>query len=130
MRLEAAAMRTHEERELPMKLEEDSEGRLVIDLWEALDELRCARQSGIKAAVLARSFHRALAKALCRAVELRLPPNTAVGLSGGVWNNQLLTGLVVDRLRWLGMEVLLHREVPPGDGCIGLGQALVGALSK
>jgi len=128
MRLEAVAQRTHEERELPFSVAEDDKGRLVIDLWEALDEMRCARQSGIKPAVLARSFHRVLAKALCYAVELRLPPNTAVGLSGGVWNNQLLTGLVVDRLRWLGMEVLVHREVPPGDGCIGLGQALVGAM--
>ncbi len=73
MRLEAAAMRTHEERELPMKVEENSEGKLVIDLWEALDELRCARQSGIKPTMLARSFHRVLAKALCRAVELKLP---------------------------------------------------------
>ena len=48
---------------------------------------------------------------------------TTVACSGGVFQNTLLLGLVVDRLEAEGFRVLLHSRVPPNDGGISLGQA-------
>ena len=45
-------------------------------------------------------------------------------LTGGVFQNALLADLVSAELERNGFEVLRHREVPPNDGGIALGQAL------
>ena len=45
-------------------------------------------------------------------------------MSGGVFQNRLLTELCVKQLRADGFRVLLHSMVPPNDGGIALGQAL------
>jgi hydrogenase maturation protein HypF len=50
-----------------------------------------------------------------------------VALSGGVFQNLLLLGTVADLLEGLGFRVLTHSRVPPNDGGISLGQAVVAA---
>ena len=50
-----------------------------------------------------------------------------VALSGGCYQNRLLTERCLDTLRAEGFEVLLHRQVPPNDGGISLGQITVAA---
>ena len=50
-----------------------------------------------------------------------------VCLSGGVFQNDLLTSDTVARLETVGFQVYLPREVPVGDGGIALGQVLVAA---
>ena len=49
----------------------------------------------------------------------------AVALSGGVFMNRILTGLLVPQLETMGLTVLLHRDTPPNDGCIAIGQAII-----
>ena len=44
-------------------------------------------------------------------------------LTGGCFQNDLLTRRVVENLS--GESVYLHRNVPPGDGGLALGQAFV-----
>jgi hydrogenase maturation protein HypF len=48
-----------------------------------------------------------------------------VALSGGVFMNRILNDLLVPELEAMGLTVLRHRQVPPGDGGIALGQAVV-----
>lgn len=50
-----------------------------------------------------------------------------VVLSGGVFQNALLTELVAGPLGERGLTVLTHRLVPPNDGGISLGQVTVAA---
>jgi hydrogenase maturation protein HypF len=50
-----------------------------------------------------------------------------VALTGGCFQNRLLTERASQRLREAGFDVLLHRQVPPNDGGISLGQIAVAA---
>ena len=53
----------------------------------------------------------------------RLSP--AVALSGGVWQNTLLLALAAELLTEQGFAVYRHRRVPPNDGGLCLGQAVL-----
>ena len=53
-----------------------------------------------------------------------------VALSGGVFQNLLLTDLVVQKLEDNDFTVLTHSLSAPNDGGIGLGQALFGMFNK
>jgi hydrogenase maturation protein HypF len=55
---------------------------------------------------------------------------TEAVLSGGVFQNALLTDLAVSLLEERGFTVLTHRLVPPNDGGISLGQAFYGIYWK
>ena len=77
--------------------------------------------------VVAARFHRGVAAAIaevCAALRERSGLGT-VALSGGVFQNLLLVGQVVDLLEESGFRVLTHARVPPNDGGISLGQAAV-----
>jgi hydrogenase maturation protein HypF len=49
---------------------------------------------------------------------------TRVGLSGGVFQNRLLSELALSALTKLGFEVYLHEGIPCGDGGISFGQII------
>jgi hydrogenase maturation protein HypF len=57
----------------------------------------------------------------------RLVGESRVVLAGGCFQNRHLTERAVVRLREAGFDVLLHRQVPPNDGSISLGQVAVAA---
>ncbi|MBM4372680.1 MAG: hypothetical protein FJ098_13550 [Deltaproteobacteria bacterium] len=46
-------------------------------------------------------------------------------MTGGVFQNRLLTRLAGDALAEDGFAVLLHRRVPCNDGGLSLGQAVI-----
>jgi hydrogenase maturation protein HypF len=83
--------------------------------------------AGAAPPVVAARFHRGVAAAIaevCAALRERSGLGT-VALSGGVFQNLLLVGQVVDLLEESGFRVLTHARVPPNDGGISLGQAAV-----
>jgi hydrogenase maturation protein HypF len=82
---------------------------------------------GTSAPVLAARFHNTLADVVVDVcVRLRdLHTLGTVALSGGVFQNALLLSRCLDRLETAGFTVLTHRQVPPNDGGISLGQAAV-----
>jgi hydrogenase maturation protein HypF len=100
-------------------------GSALLDWKPLLSYLLRNLALGVPAPVLAAQFHAALADgilAVARHAGVR-----RVALTGGCFQNKLLTELTVARLEAAGFEVLLHGAVPPNDGGIGLGQVLVAA---
>jgi len=86
-----------------------------------LADLAAGRDAGFIAA----RFHAALADlALAWAQQADLPD---VVLSGGCFQNALLTARVQEKLGGAGFRVHRHRAFPPNDGSISLGQAAVAA---
>jgi hydrogenase maturation protein HypF len=81
------------------------------------------KRAGIAVPLVAARFHNAL-------VEWILEVATQVGLkqivlSGGVFQNRYLTERAVAVLESRGSEVFTHRQVPPNDGGIALGQVVM-----
>ncbi|MGI8407236.1 MAG: carbamoyltransferase HypF [Actinomycetota bacterium] len=74
-------------------------------------------------------FHNGLARALLSAsMGVREEEGlSTVALSGGTWQNLFLARRTRAMLMGEGFEVLTHRRVPPNDGGISLGQAVVAA---
>lgn len=66
--------------------------------------------------------------AACLATELASTHEVdTVALSGGVFQDVLLTDLLAAHLRRAGLRVLLHEHLPPNDDSISVGQAAVAA---
>jgi hydrogenase maturation protein HypF len=99
----------------------------IIDPAATLRALWCEFRAGRPISTVAAAFHNTVAeftRALC--VEVREKHGLQrVVLSGGCFQNALLTRRLLDGLSETGFEVLTHRLVPPNDGGISLGQAVV-----
>jgi hydrogenase maturation protein HypF len=84
-------------------------------------------RAGVPAGVIAARFHQGLAH-MIRDVCLCIRREAGlwdVALSGGVFQNVTLLGLVLPLLDEAGFTVYIHRLVPPNDACVSLGQAVV-----
>ena len=75
---------------------------------------------------LAYEFHYMLAKGVAQMAVAKAGDIRTAALSGGCYQNKLLTKLTEKELKDNGFKVLLHSMVPPNDGGIALGQALYG----
>jgi hydrogenase maturation protein HypF len=110
-----------------------NEGRLTLDQetpvildWRPLVEAILADlRAGVARGVIAARFHGALADAIVAVARRVGEPRVA--LTGGCFQNRLLTERTAGQLESAGFEVLLHRLVPPNDGGISLGQVAVAA---
>lgn len=102
---------------------------LCLD-WEPMLRAILADQiAGVPVAHISRRFHETLAHAILWGTQWAAHRwgIRQVGLSGGCFQNSLLTQRAYARLNEAGFHVHLHQEVPPGDGGIALGQIFLGA---
>jgi len=107
---------------------EQSGDRYQMMISPLLRQIVADLRQGKDLALISATFHQTLivllTKAVCQAVD-----HTGIGtvaLSGGVFANRIILDGLHDSLRGRGLSVLTHSQVPPGDGCIALGQAIIG----
>jgi len=129
MRLEAAAA----EGKATTLLQEDDlairqDGIWVVDTTKLLLEALLAERR-IPVPDACASFQYTLAKALAHiATEVAKERNIAkVGITGGVAMNAAIVETTRRYVEKEGLVFLQHRRVPPGDGGLSLGQAVVAA---
>lgn len=75
---------------------------------------------------IAARFHHGIAEVILRVAQAAGLPR--VVLTGGCFQNGLLLSLAQRRLEQAGFTVYTHREIPPNDGGLALGQAVVAAM--
>ncbi len=107
---------------------DEKDGRLLLPTDRLVRYIVERRLAGEKACRLSGQFHEILAAqiiAACRAVSEETEI-TSCALSGGVFQNLLLTELCEEGLCGEGFTVYRHRLIPPNDGGLALGQAVAG----
>jgi len=106
----------------PFGLESDA-----VDFRPAIERVVADAQAGVPVPLVAARFHNAVADAaveVCRRLRAEEKLNR-VCLSGGTFQNMKLLARVLAGLRRLEFEVFIHAQVPPNDGGIALGQAVI-----
>lgn len=85
--------------------------------------------AGTPVPIIAHRFHNTLANMVTQiAIEFReLYGLRQVALSGGVFQNRMLTQKLTAQLRQQDFTVYLHQQVPTNDAGISLGQAMIAA---
>lgn len=104
---------------------------LLLDWLPLLRALLEDLFAGTPAADIAAAFHHSLAVAAA-AVCSEIRRESGLGrvvLSGGVFQNRLLSEELLTLLEQDGFTVFTHRLVPPNDGGLALGQAMIAGRS-
>jgi hydrogenase maturation protein HypF len=126
MALEHCAMQACDHEAYPFPLIEGAPR--LADWGPLLHAVIDDRQRGVVASVIARRFHNSLVQ-----LALAIAEGAAIGhvaLTGGCFQNALLSSELSDRLERRHYEVHEPLEVPPNDGGIALGQVLIAAASE
>ncbi|MEQ9549459.1 MAG: hypothetical protein RIM23_07560 [Coleofasciculus sp. G3-WIS-01] len=98
-------------------------------LWLALLE---DLKQNVPKSLIAAKFHQGLADAIANMVQQLSPDliSNHVILTGGVFQNRILLTQVSENLERMGMKVLTQSLVPPNDGGLSLGQAVIAAAQS
>jgi hydrogenase maturation protein HypF len=107
----------------PFALESNS--LLVLDWRPMIAALTADIAAGVAPARISARFHNGLIGAMVKVADRVGTPRVA--LSGGCFQNRRLVESAAARLSAAGFTPLLHRQVPPNDGGIALGQLCIAA---
>lgn len=105
----------------PYSLELRGANPIILDWGPMITGILDDISRGIPMGVTAGKFHCALVEAIV-SVAQRIGEK-AVVLTGGCFQNVFLTEHTIRRLRHEGFSPYWHRQVPPNDGGIALGQS-------
>ena len=99
------------------------------DFAPTFDAIIADLQAGTGLAEIAGRFHAAVADLLCTAcIQARaIYGINQVALSGGVFQNRLLLTTLLSYLQMAGFQTYINQHVPPNDGGLSFGQAVVAA---
>jgi len=86
--------------------------------------------NGTQTSVISSRFHNTIAAIvidLALSLRKQYGINT-IALSGGVWQNTVLLNKTIHQLKAANFNPLIHHKIPPNDGGISLGQAIIAAM--
>lgn len=100
---------------------------VLLDAETMFEAMLNDMEAGVETSLIAAKIHNAFATAIAQAC---LVANAAYGIStvalgGGVFMNRYLTERSVALLETAGFTVALPQELPPNDGAVSFGQAVV-----
>jgi hydrogenase maturation protein HypF len=124
--LEALAEEADTEAIYPYSVVSTVDG-IALDMRHMLRSVVDDLQAGAPRSVIARCFHNTVARAttdVCEKIRGSNGVNRVV-LSGGSFQNKLLAEGIYSGLVAKEFEVFTHRLVPPNDGGLALGQAVI-----
>jgi hydrogenase maturation protein HypF len=96
-------------------------GSLILDWRPMIHELLAVIERGSPVSMAAAVFHNSLVESIVDVAQ-RIGENCVV-LTGGCFQNRYLTERTINRLRQEGFNPHWHRNIPPNDGGLALGQA-------
>ncbi len=108
--------------------EQDSD-KFILDFFPSFRELIDDVVNKVPADIISAKFHNTIAHSACSAAKMirdRFGADTVV-LSGGVFQNRYLSDRLGSMLEAGGFNLIRHSRIPPNDGGISLGQAVVAA---
>lgn len=125
MKLESCAMAGRDVLNMKPKIGSDVLNTAVL-LEEIFNNRTCCRPQD-----LAYSAHVYLAEGLAALALDQAEKNNVenVGFSGGVACNEIITSIMRKTVEKGGHRFLIHQSVPPGDGGLSFGQAVVAGFS-
>ncbi len=94
-----------------------------LDTVKLIKDIVKAKESGADIYALALGFHIALADGITKIAKAQNIKEIA--LSGGTFNNRVLTLILKEKLENEGFKVYINEKVPSGDGGIALGQLFI-----
>ncbi|MBR5259296.1 MAG: carbamoyltransferase HypF [Eggerthellaceae bacterium] len=100
---------------------------VLLDAATTFEALLDDVAAGVPVSMIARRFHNAFVDAIAMMAELvrGLYGVETVALAGGVFMNRYLTESVLAALSEAGFTAAISRDLPPNDGSIALGQAVI-----
>jgi hydrogenase maturation protein HypF len=87
--------------------------KMIIEILDDIDSLK-------EKSCIAAAFHRTLAEITAAVADL--VGEKKIVLSGGCFQNKILTETTIQRLQDKGYRVICHQRIPPNDGGLALGQ--------
>jgi hydrogenase maturation protein HypF len=128
MELEALANSAETEDDYLVKTFEHN-GAMVLDWGPMVVGIRQDLRRGESRAVIARKFHNTLATMMLGAADATFTKDEErrIVLTGGCFQNRLLTETALRRLGDAGYRVYWHQRIPPNDGGIAVGQIMAAA---
>ena len=130
--LEALAERVDQGRSYSYQIVLDYPHPLQLDFSPMFVEILQEINSAVETSVIAHRFHQTVASAatdVCQRIAAATGLDRII-LSGGVFQNRLLSEMIYTALTDRGLQVFTHRLVPPNDGGIALGQVAIAGRRK
>jgi hydrogenase maturation protein HypF len=103
-------------------------GPMTVDWGPMIVALLADVRTGTPKAEMATRFHSTLAAMIVAVAEICA--RERVVLSGGCFQNKVLTEAVIAALRVRGFHPYWHQRIPPNDGGIAVGQIVIAAKER